>query len=109
MAEKQYTAGETFPLRAPLTKADGTTIHGVVLSRPKGRAVREASTAEEGFPMVSAMVRGVTGLTDADLDEMDGEDLVDLMEICPDFFGGKASSKDTSPNGEASSPTAPPS
>lgn len=107
MADKQYSAGDTFPLRAPLTKADGTILHGLVLSRPKGRAVREASTAEEGFPMISAMVRGVTGLTDADLDEMDGEDLVDLMEICPDFFGGKASSRDISPNGAASSETAP--
>lgn len=107
MADRKYAAGDTFPLREPLVREDGTTLHGIVLMRPKGRAIREAATAAEGWPQLMAMTRGVTGLTDRDLDEMDGEDLVDLIEVAPDFFGKKGSATATSSSGEASSPTAP--
>lgn len=107
MADKKYSAGDTFPLREPLVREDGTTLHGVVLGRPKGRTIREVAMAAEGFPQAAAMTRGVTGLSDRDLDEIDGEDLVELVEIAAGFFDRKGSATATSANGAASSRTAP--
>lgn len=110
MADKKYAAGDIFTLREPIEKADGSgRIHNVTFSRPKGRALRELASIpeEETWALGCAMVRHITGLSEQDLDEMDAEDLVEIVEAAGDFFEMKASSKGTSPDGEASSPTAP--
>lgn len=96
MTDKTYLPGAAFVLREPIAREDGSgTISSVTLARPKGRAIREVSEAPEGFGQAAAMVRGVTGLSDRDLDEIDGEDLVELIEIAAGFFDRSGSAKAT--------------
>lgn len=108
MTEKQFKAGDVFPLRSQIVASETQQIVSeLTLMRPKGRAIREMATAPEGLEQGLAMVRGITGLSALDLDEIDGEDLIELIEVAAGFFDRKASGTAMSDSGDQSSPTAP--
>ncbi len=98
----------TFALRYPVKLSDGTTVAEVTLTRAKGKALRKLMQIREGggddFEHSVAMLMLISDQPEELFDEMDGDDLLMLIEVIPDFFPAPPT---TGEGGEASSPTAP--
>lgn len=73
----------------PIDGADGARITKVLIRRPKARDIREMeriNDAEGPGPAAFRMVAALTGLTDDQVDDLDGEDFVELSEKVANFI-----------------------
>lgn len=98
----------TLTLTEPLDDTDGGTISAVSIYRPKARALAEIEDitrahGQDGGKMALGIkiIAVLTGLPEAVIGDLDGDDFNALSEAAEGFFLGNR------PVGEPSSPTAP--
>lgn len=76
-------------LAEPIENADGERIEKVILRRPKGRQLREAARIQREHPAEDAsfmIIAALAGITMADVDEMDPDDITALSDAVEIFF-----------------------
>ncbi len=93
-AEREIVRHKRYELIIPFERVkDGETVTELVIRRPKGKELREVEkmTGEVGAMQASYhMAAALTGLTVDDIDEMDGEDVINLSELVADFLPKRA-------------------
>lgn len=94
-------------LRSPITVGD-QTVSTVSLRRAKGADIRKLDQIEGlgKFAQNMLLAEVVTGLNASEVDQMDGEDILEIAEAAHDFLPGQASAPATEA-GDPSSQTSP--
>jgi hypothetical protein len=94
---------QTITLQFPIETAGGL-ISEVTVSRPKTRNLRaiEAARDQSDFDQAAVIVRELTGLNDAEVDDLDGDDLASILEVTSGFFPERALSLVTAGSGDPS-------
>jgi hypothetical protein len=89
-----------YPLLHPVEFKDAegkliSTLSTVTLKRPKGKQMRQV-TAKGGMGVMVELVGLCGGLSTREVDELDGEDLMELVQRVADFLGASLATGKTS-------------
>lgn len=82
--ELKHPLEQTFQAKGAEPRTE--TIHEVTLRRPKGKDLRVMDRHPGKMAQSLALIAALSGLTTAQVDELDAEDITGLGEIVGDFF-----------------------